>query len=151
MTINDVLQRYPGTKPEDWTQHESGAWIHRDATVSEHVHFAVGSSALLRSGSFYRGSFHGGSFHGGYFYGGYFCGGEFDASPFYCSVEPYAVAESTVKTGSRRLKIGCQVRTAKQWLREGRRIGQHHNLTKRQIDGYLTLVRCYLEHFQNDR
>lgn len=81
LTREDGVSRFPETQPDDWTEHPSGALVHRDAVVGEDA--KLEGPAMFRGGWFSGGWFSGGTFEGGAFSGGAFSGGWFSGGGFW--------------------------------------------------------------------
>ena len=78
--IETVLEIFPETAAEEWSQHENGGgWKHRDAGVASQCFV---TNALLRRGVFRGGEYTGGRFMGGVYLGGMFICGDFQGGVF---------------------------------------------------------------------
>ena len=80
LTIDKLIEKFPGTVPSDWQTTPETGWIHRDAKVA--IGVVPGRDAILRGGEFRGGEFRGGTFWDGTFRGGTFWNGTFWGGAF---------------------------------------------------------------------
>jgi hypothetical protein len=124
-TIETVLDRYPETTSDEWRQ-IGGAWIHKNASVSEKCVFPEISTAILRRGSFY----------GGDFSGGYFRGGLWKQSPLQIQGGKHLI----VFAEDGWIYIGCQRLKIEDWRKKAKALGRGNGYTDEETAWYLQAI-----------
>jgi hypothetical protein len=76
--------------------------------------------------------FRGGEFHDGEFRGGVFRGGVFRKSTLFIQGTRYSISYC----GKLVLKIGCEIHTIQEWLKNYEDIGSKNNFSKLEIEEY---------------
>ena len=95
-----IADRFPGTKAEEWRRHRNGGWIHKDAAFpnGEDKCF-IGPLGVVRGGAVYGGEVSGGEVSGGVVMGGVVYGGAVYGGVVYGGVVSGGVVRGGVVRG----------------------------------------------------
>jgi carbonic anhydrase/acetyltransferase-like protein (isoleucine patch superfamily) len=127
MTIDEVLNVFPGTSKEDWRQVGKG-WVHATADVDANctINGVVGANARVGEGASVGNRASVGE------WASVGEGARVSQSPLYIIGTKHCVFENTDGT----LSVGCQTMTPVEWLERAQEIGSSNGYTPEQIEEY---------------
>ena len=112
MTIEKILQLYPGTLAADWHQHSNGGgWVYKTAKVADTAR-VCGTAQVFGDARV--------------------CGNEWKHSPLYIQ----GTRDALTTCARDQLSIGCLVYSVKHWLKHYRAIGKTQSYTPAEIREY---------------